>query len=397
MAFGQDFLKGFFGSDFLKDYEHAHKTFTSAGMSLAPKQKFLFHVHFNLNVTQLPFLNRSFASSDSGKVSVLVKNIQLPQYTFDTDTYNQYNRKKIVQSKVNYSPVSVEFHDDHSNTIRDLWFNYFSYYYKDPSQKYGGSQSNNLFTEAQNSFIGSAGANNGDLNRRDIYEPTPVGSDWGYMGEAEGGRTDKPPFFRDITIFGLSQHNFSSYTLINPVLNAMNHDTYDYSAGAEVMNHTWTIEYETVKYGSGSINENGEPIPGFARPEHYDHVHSSLDRPGSAQNVFGRAGLVDAGFGFAEDLASGNILGAIQTAGRTFQNFKDVNLGDLVRDEATQGLVNALRTGSPLQAANDFLFATPPTNRTKRNVLSKKVDSSDPANKRAISVSSNGTILTSNR
>ena len=76
---------------------------------------------------------------------------------------------------------------------------------------------------------------------------------------------------------------------------------------------------------------------------------------------------------------------------------KDVNLGDIVRDEATQGLVNVLRTGSPLQAASDFLFATPPSNRTKRNVLSKKVDSSDPANKRAISVSSNGTILTSNR
>ncbi|SVE12276.1 uncharacterized protein METZ01_LOCUS465130, partial [marine metagenome] len=66
MAFGQDFLKGFFGSDFLKDYEHAHKTFTSAGMSLAPKQKFLFHVHFNLNVQQLPFLNRSFSSPEEG-------------------------------------------------------------------------------------------------------------------------------------------------------------------------------------------------------------------------------------------------------------------------------------------------------------------------------------------
>jgi hypothetical protein len=397
MAFGQDFLKGFFGSDFLKDYEHAHKTFTSAGMSLAPKQKFLFHVHFNLNLTQLPFLNRSFGASDSGKVSVLVKNIQLPQFTFDTDTLNQYNRKKIVQSKVNYQPVTVEFHDDHSNTIRDLWFNYFSYYYKDPAQKYGGSQSNNLFTNAQNSFIGNAGPNNGDLNRRDIYEQTPVGSDWGYLGEAPGGRTDKPPFFRDITIFGMSQHNFSSYTLINPVLNAMNHDTYDYSAGSEVMNHNWTIEYETVKYGSGAINGDGEPVPGFARPEHYDHVHSSLDRPGSAQNILGQGGLVDAGFGFAEDLASGNIFGAIQTAGRTFNNFKDVNLGDLVRDEATSGLLNALRTGSPLQAANDFLFATPATDSPKRNVLSKNVDSSDSANKRAIKISSNGTILTSNR
>ena len=82
---------------------------------------------------------------------------------------------------------------------------------------------------------------------------------------------------------------------------------------------------------------------------------------------------------------------------RIIETFKDVNLGDIVRDEATQGLVNVLRTGSPLQAASDFLFATPATDRTKRNVLSKQVDSSDPANQRAISVSSDGTILTSNR
>ena len=39
---------GFFGTDYQKDYAHAAKLMRSNGMALAPKQKFLFHVYFNL-------------------------------------------------------------------------------------------------------------------------------------------------------------------------------------------------------------------------------------------------------------------------------------------------------------------------------------------------------------
>jgi hypothetical protein len=53
------------------------------------------------------------------------------------DVLNQYNRKRIVQKKIEYQPVQIEFHDDGGDLIRTLWYNYFSYYYKDPSQKYG--------------------------------------------------------------------------------------------------------------------------------------------------------------------------------------------------------------------------------------------------------------------
>ena len=64
MAFGEDFLKGFFGSDFLKDYTHASKTFRSDNGALAPRRKFLFHVVFNLNVQQIP-QRTSSSSSES--------------------------------------------------------------------------------------------------------------------------------------------------------------------------------------------------------------------------------------------------------------------------------------------------------------------------------------------
>jgi len=99
MSFGNDFLKGFFGSDFLKDYTHASKTFRSNGYELAPKYKFLFYVKFSLNTVGIPALRELIPSGAQNELGVVVKSAQLPSYTFDTEVMNQYNRKRLVQSK----------------------------------------------------------------------------------------------------------------------------------------------------------------------------------------------------------------------------------------------------------------------------------------------------------
>ena len=61
-------------------------------------------------------------------------------------------------------------------------------------------------------------------------------------------------FFKDIKIFGLSQHKFAEYVLINPMITDFTHDTYDYAQGNGIMSHSMTIKYETVKYYSGAVS-----------------------------------------------------------------------------------------------------------------------------------------------
>jgi hypothetical protein len=112
MAFGQDFLKTFFGNDYLKDYTHASKTFRTNGYENAPRLKFLFHVYFNINTSQVPALRTIFSGTDSSTVGLSVKNIELPKYTVQVDTLNQYNRKRLVQKKIDYQPIRAVFHDD---------------------------------------------------------------------------------------------------------------------------------------------------------------------------------------------------------------------------------------------------------------------------------------------
>jgi hypothetical protein len=352
MAFGQDFLQGFAGGRSLKDYAHASKTFRSNGYELAPRNKFLFHVYFNINSSQIAPLQSVFNASDQSAIGLLVKTIQLPNFSIDTETLNQYNRKRVIQKKVNYMPVRVEFHDDSGDIVRNMWYNYFSYHYKDPSQQYNAAPATNGTSGPLSTTPGFS------YNSRDIYDAERPVNDWGFIGESynqgftgppapydNGG---KPAFFRDITIYGLNQHKFAQYTLINPIIKEWQHDTYDYSQGNGTMANTVTIEYETVKYYTGAIG-NSRPdtnVKGFADPARYDNVRSSLARPGSTSSILGPGGLIDAGVGIIQDLESGGVagaVGAIQKAGTLFETFKGKGLGSVVNQEINEGLPGVIR------------------------------------------------------
>lgn len=356
MAFGQDFLKTFFGNDYLKDYTHASKTFRSNGYENAPRLKFLFHVYFNLNTTGIPALRNIFQGTDSSTIGMLVKTIDLPKYQLDVDVLNQYNRKRLVQKRINYQPVRCVFHDDGGDLIRNLWYNYYAYYYKDPNQSYQGrsSQSGTLGLDANR-------PNGFGYNTRDIYAGERAVNDWGYIGEAyqdspqnplnPGG---KPAFFNDITIYGFNQHKFVGYTLINPMITEWSHDTYDYAQGDGVMENTMTIQYETVKYYSGDIGgvRPDTNVTGFANPQYYDQVKSPLGRPGGTASVLGQGGILDTGIGIIQDLQQGSvagIIGAVQKAGTAYETFKGKDLKAVVNEEANLAVKDVLRNTIPGQ------------------------------------------------
>jgi len=382
--FGEDFLQsfghGFFGADGLKDYEHAAKTFLTNGYELTPRLKFLYHVFFNINTAQIPQLAAIYGSGEIATIGLMVKSIQLPQYQMQVEEMNQYNRKRLVQTKINYQPVNMVFHDDQGDLIRNMWYNYYSYYYKDPSQKYEG-QANQSGTLGQL----QTQTNGFNYTLNDIYESSRVVNDWGYIGEgysdgtaADQNSNGKPPFFRDIKIYALSQKKFASYVLINPMITDFQHDTYDYSQGAGTMQNSMTVRYETVKYYQGAIGRNAPSnvVSGFADPAHYDLYPSALSRPGSTATIFGQGGLIDAGIGFVNDLqdvASGqgglwSIIGAVQKAGTAYNTFKDKSIRDIFYADAKTAAIQAARYSLPgwirqaTNAANGFIFPTAATN-----------------------------------
>lgn len=373
-TFGQQLYQGFTNVDSLRDYTHASKTFTANAFELKPRFKFLFHVSFTINYKELPGLSSAMGMDDTKNISLTVKTVDLPKYTITNETLNQYNRKRVIQTKINYDPVTITFHDDSGDNVRNMWYNYYSYYYKDPSQQYLGANN-------QNGSLGASANQQAGFgyNERDIYTDNWQVTDWGYIGEsAKDGNTGKlnatgkPPFFRDIRIYGMDQHKYAEYVLINPIITSFAHDQYAYSEGAGIMQNTMTIAYETVKYYSGAIGSSRPDVnvQGFADPAHYDQVRSPISRPGSTSSVFGQGGLLDAGAGILEDLQSGSLLGAIgavQKAGTAYNTFKGKNIKSIAVSEATALGTKAIQgsiagAARPTQGrANGMFFPTPQT------------------------------------
>jgi hypothetical protein len=369
-SFGQDFAKGFFGTEGTRDYTHASKVFRTNAYELKPRFKFLFHVTFTINTAQIPALNGIFASDDVTNLSYVVKTASLPTYTIDTATMNQYNRKRLIQTKIKYNPVTITFHDDGGDNVRNMWYNYYAYYYKDASQKYGSdSNTNGSAGASQNQQTGFGGWD------RDIYSDDRQVNDWGYIGESYNDGTSsangKPPFFKDIRIAGFDKnHKYAEYVLINPIISGWQHDTYDYAQGNGIMENRMTIDYETVKYYDKAPNKSAV---GFANPSHYDTRLSPIARPGSTNSIFGQGGLLDVVDGISEDLQSGSVLGligAVQKAG-TFYNTNQQNGGfkKLLINEATALGTQAIQGAIPgavravANRADGWIFPTAQFNR----------------------------------
>lgn len=224
----------------LRDYHHAAKTFTSEpGYVKLPYSGFLFHVNITFNNVI------SGTRIDPRSVGVLVKSTDLPGVKFETETLNQYNRKRIVNKKVTYEPIKLTFHDDVANTIRNMWIAYNQHYSAD-----------SRYT-AENTWA-----------LDDVYQNYGINRPYGL----DSGNTI--PFISKIEIYSMGNQEYSKMLLVNPVINTADFDNHDYSDGTKIMALNLNIEYENIIYSTGTTDQ----IPGFGanNPENYDQNYSDL-------------------------------------------------------------------------------------------------------------------------
>lgn len=226
----------------LRDPQHAARLFVDDQFRLAPKHKFLFHVAFNINPAALA--DTSLIQRHRNEINMLVKACDLPNFTVQSETLNQYNRKKNIQSTIKYNAINITFHDDNMGLINYLWQNYYSYYYADPL------------------VASDPAAYKRNATKNGNFITTPYGLDNG----------STLPFFNYITIYQMARHEYVSYTLHNPMITAWNHNKLDSSAMG-VHDNSVTVAYEAVSYASGDVLA-GDP-EGFG-VDHYDTGKSSL-------------------------------------------------------------------------------------------------------------------------
>lgn len=304
----------------LADYRHATKLYVSNNMRLSPKFKHLYHVVLNIN----PNANiSSITNRIKLEINLLAKNVDLPKYRIQTQTVNQYNRKKNIQTGVDYQPVVIEFHDDNAGLTSLLWEAYFRYYYSDSD--YTEKNSGGSPKRTAKGYNRVANGLNNTYSNQDI-------SKYRY-GLDKPNKRD--PFFDSIQIFQLHPQNmkstYTSFTLINPIIEQFDHDNLDQSA-SEFSSNRLTISYESVQYGRGYTDVGITPN-GFAEI-HYDKTPSPISIQGGANpgTLFGNAGIISGIDNSINAFKQGNILGGIINSVNTLNNIKNINKSNLIQE-----------------------------------------------------------------
>jgi hypothetical protein len=269
----------------LRCRQHASKTFVTDQFRLLPKDKFLFHVAFNINWQGInpTTVEAKLLHTLKNEINLLVKSIDLPTYTVSAETLNQYNRKRVVQYQHKYNDVKVSFHDDNMGLINQLWQTYYKYYYNDPT-----------VSSKKGSYIKNA-----------MKESSYITSPYGFMGRVK-------PFFNYIMIYQMSRHEYVSYKLVNPLITHWGGNNLAYHSG-ESHSFEMTLAYEAVSYGTGYVNDG--QMEDFLS-SHYDLSPSTLTSSYPA-NSGSYPAFAKSNFSLSNAISAAASSSAINAAGAT--------------------------------------------------------------------------------
>ena len=278
----------------LGDFQHASRLYLDNNYALTPKAGWIYYVFFSINPSAETMLRAS--SQTDLEAGMLVKSVDLPKFQIQTEQLNQYNRRTVVQTKINYQPISLSFHDDMSNVTNQLWWNYFRYYYADTAY---GSSAGGL--DRSGIFGGSSGI----PGKTAAFSNTKYGANPPVPANGYGlNNNQAEPFFNSIIVYQMNQKLFTSYIIVNPIITSWEHDKMDQSNGNHLTENKMTVQYETVFYGTGQVSV-GNP-PGFAT-FHYDSAPSPLSiQGGGTGTLFGPGGVIPGALQIFGDV--GNVL-----------------------------------------------------------------------------------------
>jgi hypothetical protein len=129
---------------FLRSPKTAQRVFgldsPSEIVTAVPRPKFIFFAEFNpsdggqqmMSSAGTPNLNTHLNKEG---ISFKVKQIDKPHVNLTTVELNQYNKKTLVYTKLEYADATIQLHDTVDDSVLSLWVDYFTYYFGDSRRK----------------------------------------------------------------------------------------------------------------------------------------------------------------------------------------------------------------------------------------------------------------------
>ena len=194
-----------------------------------PRFKFEGYVNFIINRKLLDMMYPETQTAEfRTQISSLVRTASLPAVEFKTEVKNKYNSKKIVQTGVEYKPVSMTVLDTVGNEWLTLFMKYYSFYYMNARNKQTDGDRDISDSQALTTLI----------------DVSPKFGSPSFDSNASGFALIRiKNFFERIDYVMYHGERAVQYSLINPVLKNFDPGDLDYSS-SDLLEFKLDFEYE---------------------------------------------------------------------------------------------------------------------------------------------------------
>jgi len=269
-----------------------------------PRVPFEYYINLRLNNvgTAATYIKNYFNTASYAQIAPLVKTVEMPSFKIETTPLNQYNRKRLSQTKVTFEPVKVVFHDVADGKTLKFWEMYYRYYFGDGTEpgmnspKQDQSKNNTYSLESfLNNVTPSINPNLANLpsSVKSLFQsnaPTNANSPTNTVGSKQntdniisnvlnshqfGFNLDQVGSIRNLIqtleIYQVHAGRFNQVTLVNPRVAAFTHDVLNYAEGGKTLELTFTFEYEYAYYTIQNLQLGGTESNNTSTIDQYSH------------------------------------------------------------------------------------------------------------------------------
>jgi hypothetical protein len=154
----------------------------------------------------------------------MVRNFERPGVQVNTETMNQYNKKRVIHTKLDYDAVTVRMWDAVDDRVLKLWAQYYRFYFGDGRK---------LVTDDWRY----------DVTRGDYVDDV---TGWGW--NPPPGPPINAEFFDSIELYHVFGGRYNKIILVRPKIVGFNHDTDDYEDNSSGQEITLQLNHEGIIY-----------------------------------------------------------------------------------------------------------------------------------------------------
>ena len=203
-----------------------------------PRQKFLFYANFN--PSPATGIEMKDMSSVQTGFAFQISKIDRPKATPTLKELRQYNRKRLVQTGIEFGDLNVTMHDTVDDRVLRVWQAYYKWYFGE------GRMADKKKTAWTSNVIDQL--------------DTTAAAQWGFSPPNASNTLSNTNFFDSLDIYTFYGKRYTQVRVYNPKISGMEFEAMD-SEGTTLTTCSFTIKPEGIEYiNTGEIISSTEIV-----------------------------------------------------------------------------------------------------------------------------------------